>query len=1060
MLIFFAMGCPKALYGTVQVLQHYLTLGLSVAQLSQLLQLRLGQSCDNKTVTPKLNCVGALFIAVLLMTLDVQAQDRNKSFLHQTPDGRLEYPADSLGNRVPDYSHCGYQGGNALLPDVQAVVRVKPTEGDATERIQSAINFVSDLPVNEKGIRGAVLLESGEFKVAGQLIIQRSGVVLRGSQQTKIFATGSDRRALIRIHGSGTPKLGEDVLIADEYVPAGATRLKLSSVPWSVGAEVAILHPSTAEWIASIGMNRFPTDDKGSWLDWKPRAMDVHWERTLTSVDGQFIELDAPLTCALDSKLTSGVVRSVTWPERIRNVGIESLQLVSVSDSPNPKNEDHAWDAISIEKACDVWVRDISTRGFAGSTVSILETAKRVTVTRCASAEPISEHAAFRRRTFYTCGQQTLFHSCKADSGRNDFAVGYLAAGPNAFVDCQATNAQSFSGPIESWATGVLYDNITMDGGGLMLTNREIDGQGIGWTTANSLLWQCSAPIITCRNPPGHHNWAIGCWAGFIGDGHWKSMNEFVDPDSLYVAQHAERIGSALSKSILAAKAADAKFNEIDAQIQSRFENSRTTELTSKSSQTTTQLSLRNGWLCTGDQLAAGSRGGTMWWRGSMLPSRTSEFGVGVTRYAPGRFANGFTDDLGELTDTMVVNNQSILEHHWGLWYDRRRDDHEMIRRIDGEVWGPFYEQPWARSGRGLAWDSLSKYDLEKFNPWYFARLNQFAAQCENKGRILLQQMYFQHNILEAGAHWADFPWRSANCLQSVGFQEPPPYAGKKRIFQADEFYDVSHPVRRALHVAYIRHCLDNMVERRNVIFSIGEEFTGPATFVRFWLETIEQWKKDHPNASPIICLGCTQDVQDEILNDPRLSSLVQVVDLKYWWYTTDGTLYAPAGGKNLAPRQQLREWKGNKGRSEMQTARQIHELRARFPDKAIVCNTPTKSPWATLVAGGSIPALMPAASKRILEVLPEMVPIATRSLGAENERFGLEKAGESFLIYGESTKRLTLPLASYRKAFRGQWLDPQSGSIIREVNVAKGIDFDELPPDTATSLLWLESIP
>jgi hypothetical protein len=33
---------------------------LSVAQLSQLLQLRLGQSCDNKTVTQKSNCVEAL----------------------------------------------------------------------------------------------------------------------------------------------------------------------------------------------------------------------------------------------------------------------------------------------------------------------------------------------------------------------------------------------------------------------------------------------------------------------------------------------------------------------------------------------------------------------------------------------------------------------------------------------------------------------------------------------------------------------------------------------------------------------------------------------------------------------------------------------------------------------------------------------------------------------------------------------------------------------------------------------------------------------------------------
>jgi hypothetical protein len=40
---------PKLKLDEALVLQHNLIWGLSVAQLSQLLQLRLGQSCDNKT---------------------------------------------------------------------------------------------------------------------------------------------------------------------------------------------------------------------------------------------------------------------------------------------------------------------------------------------------------------------------------------------------------------------------------------------------------------------------------------------------------------------------------------------------------------------------------------------------------------------------------------------------------------------------------------------------------------------------------------------------------------------------------------------------------------------------------------------------------------------------------------------------------------------------------------------------------------------------------------------------------------------------------------------------
>ena len=1006
-----------------------------------------------------------IFLLCLVAALSPAAspQDTKHPSIDLGSDGRLVYRPDAQGNRNLDYSFCGFQAGNSPLPAIQARVIVQAMEGDSTESIQAAIDYLSDLPMNADGFRGAVLLGPGVFPVAGQLCIRSSGIVLRGTkapQGTTILATGRDRRTLIRISGSGEPRFAKEVQIANDYVATGATRLLLTqSPPWISGSEIVVTHPSTLEWIASIGMNRFPTDDKGSWLDWKAGTMDLQWERTIRSIDGNEIVLDVPLTCSIDASLSKGYIRGMNWPERINNIGIESLRLISVASSKNQKDEEHAWDAIGIEKACDVWVRDVSTTGFVGSAVSILETAKRVSVIRCSSNAPISEHAAGRRRTFYTCGQQTLFQSCTADSGRHDFAVGYLATGPNAFVNCSATSAQSFSGPIESWATGILYDNVSIDGGGLSLTNREIDGQGIGWTTANSLLWQCSAPIITCRNPPGHQNWAIGCWAGFVGDGNWRSMNEFVKPDSLYQAQHAERMSPTLSQSILNAGPVSSTFDDLalgDARPSKIAQAAIVPANTPVASQS---LSVRNGWLCIGDRLAAGKRAGTVWWRGSMLPSRISEFGVGVTRFTPGRTGKGFTDDLNELTDAMVADDQSILEHHWGLWYDRRRDDHEMIRRLDGEVWAPFYEQPWARSGIGHAWDGLSKYDLESFNPWYFSRLREFALNCDAKGRILMQQMYFQHNILEAGAHWADFPWRSANNVQQVGFAEPPPYANKKRIFQADEFYDVSHPVRRSLHVAYIRHCLSNMIDRNNVVYSIGEEFTGPASFVRFWLETIADWKAVNPNASPLICLSCTKDVQDEILADARLNSMIQIVDLKYWWYFADGALYAPPGGANLAPRQHLREWKGKKSRSDLQTAKQIREMRQRYPDKAILSDFSTQNGWSTIAAGGSIPAHSPEVPADILAAIPQMMPMDEM----DTTSFGLMTEGTSYLVYGtqehgSDNDPIRLSLAAFGKEFVGQWIDPNSGGKIREVRVRKGMDFEERPPNGPSHLLWLRS--
>jgi hypothetical protein len=306
----------------------------------------------------------------------------------------------------------------------------------------------------------------------------------------------------------------------------------------------------------------------------------------------------------------------------------------------------------------------------------------------------------------------------------------------------------------------------------------------------------------------------------------------------------------------------------------------------------------------------------------------------------------------------MERENIIAIDHNYGLWYDRRRDDHERIRRINGNVQPPFYEQPFARSGIGTAFDGLSKYDLTKYNDWYWMRLKQFADEADKKGLVLLHQNYFQHNIIEAGAHWADSPWRPANNINDTGFPEPPPYAGDKRIFLAEQFYDISHPVRQKLHKAYIRKCLDNFKDNNSVIQLISEEYTGPLHFVQFWLDVIAEWEKE-TGKHPLIALSATKDVQDAILSDPERAKTVDIIDIRYWFYRDDGTLYAPEGGLNLAPRQHARLVKP--GRASYESVyRAVKEYRDRYPGKAVTYYADGYLQYAQAVydAGGSLPAL------------------------------------------------------------------------------------------------------
>ena len=881
-------------------------------------------------------------------------------------------------NGVVDFSYAGYMANEQALPNVPVKVVVTPAAGDDGQRIQAALDYVGRLQPDAAGIRGAVLLEPGDYEVAGQLVIKTSGVVLRGSgpseNGTRLIAPGQDRRILIRILGRDDKSFGPAVPIT-ESTSTGSATLTLSAVNGlKPGDPVFVTRASTEDWIVAMNMSKIWNAQKAP-RAWKAGELDIVWDRQVKSIEGTKVILDAPLSMDLDPDGTSGTVTPYTWPGRISQVGIENMQLVSAYEKELTKDEEHAWMGITMENARDAWVRGVTFRHFVGSAVSIWESVSRVTVVDCESLEPVSENGGWRRHTFFTAGQQTLFLRCYSEYGRHDFSVGHCAAGPNAFVHCDARMALEDSGPIGSCATGVLYDNVNIDNDALRLGYRGTELQFVGWSAVNCMLWQSTASRLDCYKPPQGQNWAIGCWGMFEGDGYWAAFNEFVSPKSLMQDLVERRIGEeagafigdgiihppgSTRPSVDQAQMMASNSNRPAPQLTEVINNSRKqyalsleTEqaasidtiikqhpdlLPAKTEPATKQLALVKGQLTIEGKPVTGRTMDTYWWRGSAVPQSIAfkQASPELVRFVPGRIGKGWTDDLNALTTQLANDGYAAVYQHPGLWYDRRRVDHERVRRMDGEVWIPFDEMPFARSGQGTAWDGLSRYDLTRYNPWYFNRLRTFAQLGERKGLVLLNNHYFQHNILEAGAHWADFPWRSANNINNTGFPEPAPYAGDKRIFQAHLFYDVTHPVRRKLHEAYIRHHLDVLSDCPNVIHMTSGEYTGPMPFTQFWLDTIGQWERE-TGKQVLTALSCTYDVQEAILDDPARAAVVDIIDIRYWSPQSDGTGKGPRGGINLSPRQQ---GFGNSGNNRQGFKAAVKRYQERFPDKAVICSS------------------------------------------------------------------------------------------------------------------------
>jgi hypothetical protein len=262
--------------------------------------------------------------------------------------------------------------------------------------------------------------------------------------------------------------------------------------------------------------------------------------------------------------------------------------------------------------------------------------------------------------------------------------------------------------------------------------------------------------------------------------------------------------------------------------------------------------------------------------------------------------------------------------------------------------------------------------------------------------------------------------------------------------------YDAADASRRPLHEAYIRKCLDNFLARSNVIHSIGEEYTGPLEFVQFWLDTIDRWKRE-TGKSPLIALSCTKDVQDAILSDPMRSRTVSLIDIRYWWIQANGIVYAPEGGKHLAPRQHARQ-QNPKPASFDQVVRAIREYRKKYPDKAAIYSADSKYGWAVLLGGGSLPNLPVSTDPTLLEAAPRMEIFEN-----SGDCWALAEPGIQYLVYAPSGRPTRLDLSGTEGIFDVSRIDLSTGQAFFGGQTVKGRAMAEIQASDLPALLWLK---
>ena len=512
----------------------------------------------------KITCLKITTVLFLIFVSNsTQAQFESSILFHNNAD-QLVYVSDTDGNHIPDYSYVGYKNGDEALPNVAVVKQISPVAGDNTAHIQAAIDEVEALPLNNNGHRGALLLLPGEYAVSGELIINNSGVVLRGSgdgedatSNTIIRGVGNipDERTLIRIgtnnkSGFGGQVAGTRQNIISPYIPTGSRTIEVADASvYNVGDNIIIKHPSTAAWIAAVDNGGVGTD-----APWEPNTINLVFNRYITSIEGNKIQVATPIYDILDRSLSQSYVYTYNGNSQLKECGVENLRIFV--ESSGVTGRDHVKIGLHLIGVDNSWVKGVTISRVSDQGVKFDE------ATRCSVIDtkvldmhgPISGGWRYNFEVTDFCNN-ILFENCTASNGRHTFvANGASDVNGIVFTNCSSSGDYTRSESHRRWGQGILWDNIswtnTNTTGILGLHNRGSYGTGHGWTLTNGVAWNISAPSnqISIQKPPIGQNYAIGCNATVNGAGPFthpagyiEGTGENLSIQSLYLAQLEDR---------------------------------------------------------------------------------------------------------------------------------------------------------------------------------------------------------------------------------------------------------------------------------------------------------------------------------------------------------------------------------------------------------------------------------------------------------------------------------------------------------------------------------------
>ena len=240
-------------------------------------------------------------------------------------------PFPDSRDKLPDFSFAGYHSSNDPLPssDRPPTLTLYPTndQSDRSLELQLALDVC---------FGGVILLSSGAYTLASPETIRfTTPCTLRGSPtgDTIIYMEATNR--ILFSMGPAVDGLiaypETNTRILDAYVGVGSRTVQVQDPSGLYpGKTVFVQRRSSAKWLSIMGMDQMVRN--GVSQTWIGKGRYLQQPRTITSVDGNTITFDIPLTDAVNGEYDDGRILGYTAPLELTEVGVEDIVFVRNPD--------------------------------------------------------------------------------------------------------------------------------------------------------------------------------------------------------------------------------------------------------------------------------------------------------------------------------------------------------------------------------------------------------------------------------------------------------------------------------------------------------------------------------------------------------------------------------------------------------------------------------------------------------------------------------------------------------------------------------------------------------